>query len=98
MHLISPSDDAPRGDRGCDKRGARWPHRWLWPVHRLARTGRSYRDLAVETHDSHWRVMMVFRADGGGDQALLRSVRDPSVQRTLALRVLDDPQRFRRVA
>ncbi len=74
-----------------------WPQRWFLAP-RDARIGRHYRDLAVETHKSHWLVVAVNRGDGGADQALLRSVRDGSVRRTLDLRVLADPGRFKRVA
>ena len=94
MDRISTANDGSRAGRGFS---AGWSRRWFWPAPRPARTGHRYRDLAVETHNSHWLVVAIYRADGGAEHAVLHAVRDGSVRRTLAVRVLEDPRRFRRV-
>lgn len=95
MYRISLSDNAPGSGRSF--RNAGWPRRWFWPATRPARTGHCYRDLAVQTHNSRWVIVAIYRVDGGAEHAVLRSVRDGSVRRTLAIRVLEDSRRFRRV-
>ena len=61
---------------------------------KLAHIGQHYRDLSVEISDAHWLVVAIYRSVVGIDHVLLRSTRDGSVQRTLALSVLTDPKRF----
>lgn len=93
---ISNHDPRSRLGRFCAA-CLRWLHRPFLSRARWALIGRCYRDLAVETHNSHWIVLAVYRVDGCAAQAVLRSLQDGSVRRTLALRVLEDPSRFQRL-
>jgi hypothetical protein len=82
-----------RNTRGFS--GQWWSHCWFWRRPRVARLGHCYCDLSVGTHNSRWLLVGTYRRNGV-DQAVLRSVCDGSVRRTLAICVLKDPRRFRR--
>lgn len=61
---------------------------------KVSQVGQHYRDLSVEIPDAHWLVVAIYRSVVGIDHVLLRSTRDGSVQKTLALSVLTDSKRF----
>ena len=56
--------------------------------------GQQYRDLSTTSHNSDWLIVAIYRTPFGDDHALLRSVRDPTIQKILAVTVIIDDKRF----
>jgi hypothetical protein len=58
------------------------------------RVGQRFRDISMRVQNSDWLVVAIYRASIGVEHAMLRSILDPSAQKTLSLSVLADSSKF----